>query len=102
MTTCALKTYKSAPDFSQGFSLQNIFPLSLDIHANPGTISVPTPRKDSQMTATHEVTLLLKINRPVDNEVEAADIAGDMVDHLQEYLKRRCLELIVDEAREVD
>jgi len=54
------------------------------------------------MNATHEVTLILKINHPVSGEVEASDIAKDMIDHLQEYLKRRCLELVVDEAREVD
>jgi hypothetical protein len=54
------------------------------------------------MNATHEVTLILKINHPVSGEVEASDIAGDMIDHLQAYLKPRCLELIVDEAREVD
>ncbi len=49
-----------------------------------------------------EVTLILKINHPVSSEVEASDIAGDMIDHLQAYLRPRGLELIVDEAREVD
>jgi hypothetical protein len=53
------------------------------------------------MTATHEVSLLLTIQYPVESELEASDIAKDMIDHLQEYLKRRCLELVVDEAREV-
>jgi hypothetical protein len=54
------------------------------------------------MNMTCEVSLLLKIQYPVESELEASDIAKDMIDYLQEYLKRRCLDLVVDEAREVN
>ena len=47
-----------------------------------------------------DVSLILSINYPVDNENEGADIAQDLIDHLKEYLDRRALTLHINEAYE--
>jgi hypothetical protein len=54
------------------------------------------------MNMNCEVTLILKMKYPVSSEVEASDIAKDMIDYWGTYLVSRGLELVVDEAREVD